>query len=102
MSSVVKVFCGGVECYECGAFYIPSIVKNCSNNLLNFIFFILVKFIVGVIIWYLLYSGYVIRSSTLMRTVMLVKGVKSVVICVGISQCILTLICLHVSICKST
>ena len=33
---------------------------------------------------------------------MLVKGVKSDGIGVGVSQCILTLICLHVSICKST
>ena len=67
------LLCDGVDCCEYGAVYSPSILQQCSNNL-RFFFFILVKLRGGVIIWRILYSGYVLRSSALMKSVIIAKG----------------------------
>ena len=68
------LFCDCVECCEYGEAYRLRIVKYCSNNQLAIFYSILVKFRGGVIIWHILYSGAILRSSTLTRNILLVKG----------------------------
>ena len=66
------LLCNSFECCKNGAIYIPSILQQCSNNLMAF-FFILSNFRVGVIIWCIFYYGNILRTSPLMRTILLAK-----------------------------
>ena len=67
-------FCDGVDLCEHGIVYSPVILQQYSNNIMEFSFFILVKFRGGVIIWRILYPGSVLRSSPLMINIMLANG----------------------------